>query len=310
MSSKCSSSQYFGPDPQSQVLKCIACSKGCTQCYYDFERLAVVCTSCESAFQQYHLTKCTIQSSQRELVCSYLNQSLVISGDGYIYCQACPYGCKFCYYEVTSLDENHMVCSQCQDNFTLNFRLSLCQSMADIAAGRQACNDATQTYYGLAARSCQPCPSPCKVCRTNFLYKYSHNQPYICSECEAGYQLIRHSCVRSCAGSQTPLLIESGGTKTVCVDCPPNCLKCMLSNTMERKCFRCSNGYYIYRGLCLESTKNGSYLQIALPKVSGTGNDMRLIKCPAQCAVCSVCQGSPSCNTENGLICYSCAENY
>lgn len=163
-----------------------------------------------------------------------------------------------------------MICSQCEDGYTLSAN-SQCILDLQAMASKCASNQYIKLINGPVLYSCQSCdPDASYSCSSCHLVNVNDTTPK-CDKCNDGFFLRFNQVLNafvcesvSCDSTeQYKYALDAKGLQVKCYYCPESCAACKLDNIFDLnslKCSSCQTGYIVgSTGLCVKSADLGDY---------------------------------------------------
>lgn len=295
---------------------------GCSQCCYQVQGPAFVCSSCQSGIYVYqiggqclNIVGCVSLTQQGACTkCAsgyYLSQGV---------CQACDPSCATCYHSSLCL-----TCNPAYYNGT-DVGYSLCQSCS---LGCISCTTGVTCvtcgqYYRISAGSCISCTSNCQTCTS-----------LVCTQCNTALSgLISGVCYLctdiSVQGSLGCTTCTSNGVRILCSVCSNG----YYLNSVTQKCVVCSTAhstlcnatnviqcqndnnaiintrYYLVNNLCVLNTNNCRDMLDSTGKCSSCYFTSTVGYYSLNSGVCTLCNVAGCSSYSTSCQCLSCQSGY
>ena len=274
---KCAEGYYGNP----KTKKCEPCAVGCKhcidentclKCYEPYAFFEEVCVDpCPDGYTELD-GRCVPCTSQDCIRCQRFNPDTCLwCANGFKHKGYCLPTCPIGFYNSTL--NGHKVCEPCDSRCDVCLNKGYCIDCKDnfVLLPNNTCGTICPNYYTRVGENCERClQDPCISCALDL---------EMCYECEDGYYLHDHKCIREC-----PHGTYADHIKHKCLPCDETCESCITEST----CTLCKHGYYNHSNICVSKCPDGFF---------------------ANCTDCSVCPSE--CKTcYSADYCYECHDGY
>ncbi|EWS73247.1 B-box zinc finger protein (macronuclear) [Tetrahymena thermophila SB210] len=282
-------------------LKCLKCSQqNCDKC---IDKSQTSCQQCNKN-SILELNQCVgICTSDSQSKCFNCDESCsTCSGPNSSQCIQCAADYKrykeLCYKtcpDYTFYDENQKQCVDCYDNKNClqcsskeqGFCLK-CNENSTVLVKGQCLTPCLDTQFRSNIDStCKDCPINCVKC---LLQNSIDDTGIICQKCnENSTVLVKGQCLTPCLDTQYRSNIDNS-----CKNCPKNCSKCILKNTIDDTgiiCQKCNSKYFLFYQTCIGQCPL-SFYQDELNQICIPCDDKNCEDCQNNYKICRKCKST------------------